>query len=359
MRIWIDPDRLVDMKIAPTEVIQAIQQENVQAAAGKIGGRPVPAGQDFELPTRVKGRLEKASEFEEIIVRRGDDGSIVRLKDVARVELVVGELRVGPLHRRQAGRRHPELPVRRRQRAGDHPHVREEMDQLKATSRKGSTTRSCTTRPTSWTRTARRSRTLVESFVLVMIVVFVFLQSLRATIIPTLVDPGLAGRHVRGDGGVRLLDQRADDVRAGAGDRPGGRRRDHRGRERREDPHREGLAPREATRAAMGRDHRALIGITAGAGRRVRPGGVHAGGRQDLQPVRDDDRLLDPVLGVHLALVHPGDVRGLPAGEAGRDPKVRPVPLVQPRLQARPTHGYEAASPRSCAAPGDSWCSSA
>ena len=87
MRIWIDPDRLANMKIAPTEVIQAIQQENVQAAAGKIGSRPVPNGQDFELPITVKGRLEKASEFEEIIVRRDDDGSIVRIKDVARVEL--------------------------------------------------------------------------------------------------------------------------------------------------------------------------------------------------------------------------------------------------------------------------------
>ena len=68
-------------------MIQAIQQENVQAAAGKIGGRPVPTGQDFELPITLKGRLEKASEFEEIIVRRSDDGSIVRIKDVARVEL--------------------------------------------------------------------------------------------------------------------------------------------------------------------------------------------------------------------------------------------------------------------------------
>jgi HAE1 family hydrophobic/amphiphilic exporter-1 len=87
MRVWIDPDRLANMKIAPSEVIQAIQQENVQAAAGKIGSRPVPAGQDFELPITLKGRLEKAGEFREIIVRRGDDGSIVRVKDVARVEL--------------------------------------------------------------------------------------------------------------------------------------------------------------------------------------------------------------------------------------------------------------------------------
>src|SRR3954471_9705395 len=87
MRIWLDPDRLANMRIAPTEVILAIQQENLQAAAGKVGGQPVPPGQAFEYPITVKGRLEKASEFEEIIVRRNDDGSIVRLRDVARVEL--------------------------------------------------------------------------------------------------------------------------------------------------------------------------------------------------------------------------------------------------------------------------------
>ena len=68
-------------------MIQAIQQENVQAAAGKIGGLPVPPGQDFEFPITPKGRLEKVEEFEEIIVRRDDDGSIVRITDVARVEL--------------------------------------------------------------------------------------------------------------------------------------------------------------------------------------------------------------------------------------------------------------------------------
>src|SRR3954471_21089660 len=87
MRIWIDPNRMAEMRISPSELIQAVQQENLQAAAGKIGGAPVPEGQAFEFPITVKGRLTKAAEFEEIIVRRKDDGSIVRLKDVARVEL--------------------------------------------------------------------------------------------------------------------------------------------------------------------------------------------------------------------------------------------------------------------------------
>src|ERR1700749_1973328 len=64
MRIWIDPDRLANMRIAPTEVIQSIQQENVQAAAGKIGGRPVPAGQEHEAPITVKGRLGQGEGIE-------------------------------------------------------------------------------------------------------------------------------------------------------------------------------------------------------------------------------------------------------------------------------------------------------
>src|SRR5207302_8504160 len=62
-------------------------QANGQAGAGKTGGGPVTTGKAFKLPITIKGRMETATEFEEIIVRRGDDGSIVRIKDIARVEL--------------------------------------------------------------------------------------------------------------------------------------------------------------------------------------------------------------------------------------------------------------------------------
>ena len=190
MRIWIDPDRLANMKIAPTEVIQAIQQENVQAAAGKIGGRPVPTGQDFELPITLKGRLEKASEFEEIIVRRGDDGSIVRIKDVARVELssenfetasyIDGKPAGGILIYQYADAN-----------ALDIIHtVREEMDRLKTSFPEGlDYTIVYNTTDYVDENISEVEHTLVESFVLVMIVVFVFLQGFRATIIPMLAIP--------------------------------------------------------------------------------------------------------------------------------------------------------------------------
>src|SRR5438309_1376446 len=190
MRIWVDPDRLANMKIAPTEVILAIQQENVQAAAGKIGGRPVPTGQDFELPITLKGRLEKAGEFEEIIVRRHDDGSIVRIKDVARVELssenfesaayIDGKPAGGILIYQYADANALEI-IRA---------VREEMDHLKASFPEGlDYTIVYNTTDYVDENIKEVQHTLIESFILVMIVVFVFLQGFRATIIPMLAIP--------------------------------------------------------------------------------------------------------------------------------------------------------------------------
>jgi hydrophobe/amphiphile efflux-1 (HAE1) family protein len=190
MRIWIDPDRMANMKIAPSEVIQAIQQENVQAAAGKIGGRPVPNGQDFELPITIKGRLEKASEFEEIVVRRSDDGSIVRIKDLARVELssenfesasyIDGKPAGGILIYQYADAN-----------ALDIIHtIRQKMDQLKKSFPEGlDYTIVYNTTDYVDENIKEVQHTLVESFLLVMIVVFVFLQGFRATIIPMLAIP--------------------------------------------------------------------------------------------------------------------------------------------------------------------------
>ena len=190
MRIWVDPDRLANMRIAPTEVIQAIQQENVQAAAGKVGGRPVPTGQDFELPITVKGRLEKAAEFEEIIVRRGDDGSIVRVKDIARVELssenyesasyIDGKPAGGILIYQYADAN-----------ALDIIHtIRSEMDQLRKSFPEGlDYTIVYNTTDYVEENIKEVEHTLVESFALVMIVVFIFLQGFRATIIPMLAIP--------------------------------------------------------------------------------------------------------------------------------------------------------------------------
>src|SRR5215471_625426 len=87
MRIWVKPDQLAKLNITVPEIINAIESQNKVNPAGKIGGRPSPPGQEFTYTVRAQGRLTSAEEFGEIVLRATPDGSIVRLKDVARIEL--------------------------------------------------------------------------------------------------------------------------------------------------------------------------------------------------------------------------------------------------------------------------------
>jgi hydrophobe/amphiphile efflux-1 (HAE1) family protein len=190
MRIWLDPDRLASQRIAPAEVVTAIQQENRQAAAGKIGAQPVPPGQAFEYPIVAKGRLSAAEEFEEIIVRRHDDGSIVRVRDVARVELASDDYEtVGWLDGKPAGA----IPVTQLPDANALSiiaEVRRRMDRLKEGFPPGlDYTIAYDTTKYVEENIREVEHTLIEAFVLVMIVVFVFLQAFRATLIPMLAIP--------------------------------------------------------------------------------------------------------------------------------------------------------------------------
>src|SRR4051812_23147894 len=87
MRIWVKPDRLTQLRLTPTDLIRALNEQNAQFAAGKIGQSPVHNGQELVYSITTKGRLADPREFENIIVRANPDGSNLRLKDVARVEL--------------------------------------------------------------------------------------------------------------------------------------------------------------------------------------------------------------------------------------------------------------------------------
>ncbi len=86
MRIWLDPDRVVALGLSIDRVLQAVREQNVEVAAGQIGQPPVPPGQAFQYSVTTKGRLITPDEFEEIVIKIGDDGTVVRLGDVARVE---------------------------------------------------------------------------------------------------------------------------------------------------------------------------------------------------------------------------------------------------------------------------------
>jgi HAE1 family hydrophobic/amphiphilic exporter-1 len=87
MRVWLDPNKLQVRALMPQDVIQAIQQQSQQVTAGQVGMPPTPAGQAFQYTLNVNGRLDDASEFEDIIVKTGNAGDVTRVRDVGRVEL--------------------------------------------------------------------------------------------------------------------------------------------------------------------------------------------------------------------------------------------------------------------------------
>ncbi|MCX8952860.1 multidrug efflux RND transporter permease subunit [Ruegeria sp. NA] len=87
MRVWMDPDKMAALSITPGDVINAIREQNIEVSAGSIGAPPVPVGQTFQYTIKSKGRLTSAEEFGDIVIRTGDAGAIVRVRDIARVEL--------------------------------------------------------------------------------------------------------------------------------------------------------------------------------------------------------------------------------------------------------------------------------
>ena len=87
LRIWLDPDRLTELNLTPNDVIAAVQSQNVQAALGRIGAAPITSEQQVQLNIKTTGRLTQPEEFAAIVLRANADGSLVRIKDVARVEM--------------------------------------------------------------------------------------------------------------------------------------------------------------------------------------------------------------------------------------------------------------------------------
>src|SRR4029079_17693042 len=87
MRLWLDPDRLAARKLTAGDVVNALREQNTQVAAGSLGQPPAPSGQMYQLSVRALGRLRETSDFDNIILKAGADGSLVRLKDVGRSEL--------------------------------------------------------------------------------------------------------------------------------------------------------------------------------------------------------------------------------------------------------------------------------
>ena len=191
MRVWLDPDKLADLGITATDVQAAVAEQNVQVAAGKIGQSPAPAGTAFEMQVNAIGRLSDPKEFGEIVVRANPaNGSVVRLHDVARIEL--GALQYASTA--FFGER-PTVVLGIFQTPGSNAldlqdGIHKKMAELSKRFPKGieygmhyDTTRFVSASMKDVVIT------LTEALVLVVAVVFIFLQSWRTTIIPTIAIP--------------------------------------------------------------------------------------------------------------------------------------------------------------------------
>jgi len=190
MRIWVKPDQLTKLGMTVSDLSNAIQQQSAVNPAGQIGGEPAPKGQQFTYAVRAPGRLQNAEEFGNIIVRQNPDGSTVRLKDVSRIEL-------GSLVYQQIARfnQKPAVIVCVYQAPGSNAlavakQVKAQMEELKNRFPQDLeyTVAMDTTLPIT-EGMKEIVTTLLEAIVLVIIVVFLFLQNWRATLIPLLAVP--------------------------------------------------------------------------------------------------------------------------------------------------------------------------
>lgn len=190
MRIWIDPQRLTDYKMTPGDIINALKRQNIQAAVGRIGAQPALPDQAFQLTINTKGRLSTVEEFEQVVVRATEGGSFVRLKDVARVEL-------GARSIESQGRYNgaPAAVIGIYQSPGGNAiasaeAVKKVLEEAKAGFPDGMAYQ-VTYDTTQFVEESIHEvvKTLFEAFALVAVVVFLFLGSLRATLIPIIAVP--------------------------------------------------------------------------------------------------------------------------------------------------------------------------
>ena len=190
MRAWVHTDKLTGLGLTTGDVISAIQAQNVQAAVGRIGARPVSDDQRLQLNIQTKGRLNSAADFENIVIRTNPDGSILRLGDVARVELGAANL---DRETRLNGKAASALAMYQTPGANaisTMKAIQAQMTEL-AKSFPDDLDWKVTYDPTIFvTETVHEvEKTLVEAFILVVLVVFLFLGSFRATLIPSIAVP--------------------------------------------------------------------------------------------------------------------------------------------------------------------------
>src|SRR4026209_67406 len=190
MRVWIKPDRLAKLGLTPADVISAIQEQNLQAPAGNVGGAPTPADQEFTETLSAPGRLITPEEFENIIVRQTGTGAVVRIKDIGRAELGSQDYNsFGRLNDKPGGAMAGYLlPGANQLKAAET--IYETMEHAKSIFPPDMDYKIVyDTTPAVEASIHEILKTFIEALILVTIVVFIFLQNIRATIIPLITIP--------------------------------------------------------------------------------------------------------------------------------------------------------------------------
>ena len=190
MRIWFRPDRLAKLGLTPADVINAIKEQNLQAPTGKVGAAPTPKDQQFTNTVSAPGRLVTPEEFENIIVRQTETGAVVRIKDIGRAELGSQDYNsFGRLNGKPAGAMAVYLlPGANQLKAAEAIYAT--MERSKGLFPPGMDYKIVyDTTPAVEASIEGIVHTFVEALILVTLVVFIFLQNVRATIIPLLTVP--------------------------------------------------------------------------------------------------------------------------------------------------------------------------
>jgi multidrug efflux pump len=190
MRIWLDPNKLASRELTATDAINAIREQNVQVSAGQLGAEPSPKNTDSLISINVRGRLVTEQEFRDIIIKNGSDGQAVRLSDVARVALEAGDY---TLRVYQDAHNSTSLGIFLTPGAnalGVAEEVYKKLDELAERFPEGVEYRAVWD-PTTFVRDSISAvqHTLFEAVILVVLVVILFLQSWRASIIPLIAVP--------------------------------------------------------------------------------------------------------------------------------------------------------------------------
>ncbi len=190
MRLWLDPVKMAGRNLTAQDVVNALREQNVQVAAGQVGQPPIPAGQGYQISVRAVGRLTDPKEFESIILKRAPDGSLVQVRDIGRAELGAENYDANLMFNGHEAMGIGVLQLSNANALEVDKGVRDELERLAKQFPPGLKYQIAFDTTTAVGESIREVlKTLIEAILIVILVIFLFLQSWRSTLIPAITIP--------------------------------------------------------------------------------------------------------------------------------------------------------------------------